>query len=256
MTVHYIVWGIGKMVDKATNGRDSFHNAFVLHSRPFQNSSQIIDLFTEDEGRVGVVARGALRGKSPLSAKLQPFTCLQVSWSGRGDLHTLTRTEITERPYHLHGRRTLCGLYANELLMRLLHRGDAHVTLFNNYKRLLNALGGGGDEACLLRAFEIQLLESVGFGFNLNTDCSGLPINPDQYYSYHPEEGMVPLSSSGGKSVTVMGKTLQWLRTTEDVVEKRVMQEAKQLLRSAIDYHLPSGVLESRKLIAQYGALS
>jgi len=248
------------MADTSRNSRDNFHHAFVLHTRPFRNTSQIIDLFTEDAGRVGVVARGATRsssrGRSSLSAQLQPFTPLQVSWSGRGELHTLNRTEVVRRSYSLQGRRTLCGLYANELLVRLLHRGDPHVKLFKQYGELLHSLDSGGDEASLLRAFEVQLLNAVGFGFDLQIDCAGVPIHSDQVYSYHPEEGMMPFSSSNKKSVTVMGKTLEWLRTTEGGVEKRVLQEAKHLLRSAIDYHLPNGMLESRKLIAQYGALN
>lgn len=260
MIVLCIVWGIERMAEASRNSRDKFHRAFVLHARPFRNTSQIIDLFTDDEGRVSVVARGATRGgargRSPLSVQLQPFALLQVSWSGRGELYTLNRTEVVGRSYSLQGRRTLCGLYANELLVRLLHRGDPHVKLFEQYGELLHSLDSGGDEACLLRAFEVQLLNAVGFGFDLQIDCAGVPIHSDQVYSYHPEEGMMPFSSSNEKAVTVMGKTLEWLRTTESKVEKRVMQEAKYLLRSAIDYHLPNDMLESRKLIAQYGALN
>ncbi len=237
------------------NNRDHFHNAFVLHVRPFRNSSQIVELFTEDAGRVGVVARGASRGKSPLSALLQPFTPLQLSWSGRGELHTLGRVEMREMAYRLPGRRSICGLYANELLMRLLHRGDSHSELFRLYHKLLQELSEGGDEAPLLRSFEVRLLEEIGFGFDLQLDCSGLPILPEQHYGYNPEQGIVPLAENGAQQFTVMGKTLQWLRSTELDVERQILREAKQLLRTAIDYHLPVE-LESRKLIAQYGALS
>ncbi len=239
--------------------RDQFHSAFVLHARPFRNTSQIVELLTEKMGRVGLVARGSTRGRSPQSALLQPFTPLQLTWSGRGELHTLNRLEATDSAFTLPGRRMLCGLYANELLVRMLHRGDPHPELFYGYQKLLLGLSQGEDEARVLRGFEVLLLEAIGFGFDLHLDCSGSPIHPEQHYGYHPEEGLTPVSHSisagGTHALLVMGKTLEWLRSTEEEVEKRILQEAKHLLRMAIDYHLP-GELESRKLIAEYGTLS
>ncbi len=236
------------------NSRYRLHDAFVLHSRPFRNSSQIVDLITEDEGKVAIVARGSSRGKSPQAALLQPFRPLQVSWSGRGELHTLNSVEPAGAVHALSGRRMFCGLYANELMVRLLHRGDAHPEIFFSYQQLVEALSGEADEGRLLRKFEIQLLEAVGFGFDLHQDSSGAPIHPEQRYRYHPEEGMVPSSVEHSQYLTVTGKTLEWLRSTEQPIEPPILREAKQLLRSAIDYHIP-GELQSRKLIAQYSTL-
>lgn len=235
------------------NQRHQLHDAFVLHSRPFRNSSQIVDLLTIDVGKVALVARGASRGKSPQSALLQPFRPLQVCWSGRGELHTLNSVEPAGTPFTLSGRRMFCGLYANELMVRLLHRGDAHPELFHSYHQLLQCLSSEEAEAPLLRKFEIELLEAVGFGFDLHHDSSGEPIEAQQRYRYHPEEGMVSVPAESRASVA--GTTLEWLRKTEATVAQTVQREAKQLLRSAIDYHVP-GELQSRKLIAQYSTLN
>ncbi len=237
------------------NSRYTLHDAFVLHSRPFRNSSLIVELFTLEAGKVGVVARGASRGKSPQSILLQPFRPLQVSWSGRGELHTLTGVEAAGVSCNLTGRRMFCGLYANELMVRLLHRGDAHPEIFARYQQLITQLGAGVSEGLLLRRFEVELLEAVGFGFDLLHDSTGVPIDPLQRYRYHPEEGMVPTQAANSQQISVTGKTLQWLRSTEQVVEQRVLREARQLLRSAIDYHVP-GELQSRKLMAQYSTIN
>lgn len=232
------------------------HDAFVLHARPFRNSSQIVELLTATEGKIGVVARGSSRGKSPQTALLQPFQPLQIAWSGRGELHTLSTVEPAGARFTLSGRRMFCGLYANELLMRLLHRGDSYPQLFSSYHHLLQRLSAGEEEGWLLRQFEIGLLEAVGFGFDLDLDSEGAPIAPQQRYRYHPDEGMVPTVTvtESGNHCTVMGRTLQWLQTMEREVEKTILREAKQLLRSALDYHIP-GELQSRKLIAQYSTL-
>ena len=167
----------------------------------------------------------------------------------------LTQVEAAAPPYRLQGRRMFCGLYANELLVRLLHRGDANPGLYQLYQQLVEQLSAGGDEGQLLRSFEVQLLESVGFGFDLHCDRDGTPIQSGQRYRYHPEQGMVPLAAENSQQTTVTGETLEWLRTTEAEVEQTILREAKQLLRAAIDYHIP-GELQSRKLIAQYSTLN
>lgn len=235
--------------------RHLLYDAFVLHARPFRNSSQIVDLFTAEQGKIGVVARGVTRGKSPQTALLQPFRPIQVAWSGRGELHTLNAVEPAGASFSLSGRRMFCGLYANELMVRLLHRGDPHPEIFTSYHQLIERLSLGGDEGRLLRHFEITLLQAVGFGFDLHRDSSGLPIEPQQRYRYHPEEGMVPAASEQSQQTTVFGETLQWLRETEATAGQGILREARQLLRSAIDYHIP-GELQSRKLIAQYSTLN
>jgi len=234
--------------------RHRLHDAFVLHSRPFRNSSQIVELLTPEHGKVGVVARGSSRGKNPQSALLQPFRPIQVAWSGRGDLHSVTALEPAGAAYSLSGRRMFCGLYANELMVRLLHRDDPHPAVFKQYHLLIEQLSVGADEGRLLRSFEVQLLEAVGFGFDLHCDSGGLPIDAEQRYRYHPEEGMGAVGGESGQRTTVMGRTLEWLRATETQVEQAILREAKQLLRSAIDYHIP-GELQSRKLIAQYSTI-
>jgi DNA repair protein RecO (recombination protein O) len=43
--------------------RVSLEPAYVLHGRPYRESSLLLEAFTRDHGRVGLVARGA-RSKS------------------------------------------------------------------------------------------------------------------------------------------------------------------------------------------------
>jgi DNA repair protein RecO (recombination protein O) len=67
--------------------------AFVLHHRPYANTSRIIDCLTPTRGRVGLVARGSRRPSSEQRALLQPFAPLRVSWLRRGELGRLTYVE-------------------------------------------------------------------------------------------------------------------------------------------------------------------
>src|ERR1035438_1312570 len=57
--------------------------AYVLHQRPFRDSSLIAEVFAREYGRMTVFARAA-RGPRSRFAALPPFRMLLLSWSGRG----------------------------------------------------------------------------------------------------------------------------------------------------------------------------
>ena len=66
---------------------------FVLHSYPYRETSLVIDVFSRDYGRVALVAKGAKRPHSALRGVLQTFQPLGLSWSGKGEVRTLTTAE-------------------------------------------------------------------------------------------------------------------------------------------------------------------
>ncbi|WP_208613148.1 DNA repair protein RecO, partial [Pantoea wallisii] len=45
---------------------EGWQRAFVLHSRPYSETSLLLDLFSESEGRVRVLAKGARSRRSQL----------------------------------------------------------------------------------------------------------------------------------------------------------------------------------------------
>ena len=73
--------------------RTSNQPAFLLHATPYRETSLVVDLFTRDLGRVPAIAKGAKRPRSALRAVLLQFQPLTVSFSGRGELRTLTAAE-------------------------------------------------------------------------------------------------------------------------------------------------------------------
>ncbi len=78
--------------------------AYVLHARPFRESSQLLELLTRDLGRVGAVARGARGAKSRWRGILQPFRPLLVSFRRRSDLATLTAADAADTDAWWDGR--------------------------------------------------------------------------------------------------------------------------------------------------------
>lgn len=231
--------------------------AYVLHQRPYRDSSAIAELFTPEHGRVGVVAKGVKRPKSPWRGLLQAFQPLLVSWSGRGELATLIGVDAQGEALRLPPAVMPSGFYLNELLMRLLHRHDAHVELFSCYDstlRHLATLAGdrqspqGGLEVAL-RLFEIRLLAALGYALVLDHDvASGTPIEREQTYCYQLERGPVA-EAVGEEGISVHGSTLLAMETG-CLATERDRREAKRLMRAALGRHLGDKPLFSRQLLS------
>lgn len=137
--------------------------AYMLHASAWRETSLIVQIFTRDHGNVAMVAKGAKRPYSALRPVLAAFQPLIVSWSGGGEVKTLTRAELAGIR-SLAGRSLMSAWYMNELLLRLLPREDPHPVLHDAYDAALAALEKGGNEAGALRRFEWTLLEETGYG--------------------------------------------------------------------------------------------
>jgi DNA repair protein RecO (recombination protein O) len=172
--------------------RQDAQPAFVLHSYPFKETSLVVELFTRDLGRIAVVAKGARRPKSSLRGVLLAFQPLLVSWTGRGEVHTLVRAEWDGAYQPLRGLALICGFYVNELLLKLMPRHDAHEGLFETYAATLGALEGAREPAGVLRTFEKALLRELGYAMTLDRDVeSGHSLAAQQRYTYFVERGPV-----------------------------------------------------------------
>lgn len=210
--------------------------AWLLHRHAFRNTSLVVDLFLPERGRVGAVARGGR--KIPA---LAPFTPLWVSLkAGRGELFSLRQVEPRGSALALQGTALYCGFYLNELLMRLLHRDDAHPALWPVYEHSLTALAGETPLDITLRRFERVLLDEIGYGLTLDHDAEGLPLDDRACYQWLPDQGLVRRADGypGDLLRALAGE--QW----SDAVRRM----AKPLLRTALAPHLGDKPLRSREL--------
>jgi len=170
--------------------RKQLEPAWLLHHRPWSDTSRIVDLMTREHGRVTLFAHGARRPKSPHRALLRPFVPLLVSWSGRADGGTLTSAEAGGAAPVLPAQRLISGFYLNELLLKLLPKEDRHESLYVAYGEALAALAEA-DEQPALRAFERVLLEELGYGLELAHEAgSRRPVVADRYYHFEAGRGV------------------------------------------------------------------
>ncbi|GAB6389198.1 DNA repair protein RecO [Stutzerimonas marianensis] len=217
------------------------HSAFVLHSRPYRESSALVDFFTP-QGRSRAVLRGA-RGKAGTLAR--PFVPLEVEFRGRGDLKNVGRMESAGLAYWLDGNALFSGMYLNELLIRLLPAEDAHPAMFDHYAATLPALAAKRPLEPILRAFEWRLLSELGYGFSLDTDIAGQPIAETGAYRLLPDTGLEPV----GQFQPGLFNGAELLAMAEaDWEVPGALAAAKRLMRQALAPHLGGRPLVSREL--------
>lgn len=155
--------------------------AWVLHTLPWRETSLIVEVFSQEHGRVALAAKGARRPLSALRGVLMAFQPLLVDWSGGGEVKTLIRAEWRGGQPLLTGRALLCGYYLNELMVRLTAREDPHPDLFDAYEAANSALGRGEALSPILRRFELALLQELGYGVSFtNAAAEGGAVLPEQ----------------------------------------------------------------------------
>lgn len=220
------------------------HAAYVLHTRAYRETSLLVDLITAEFGRISLVARGAKRGKAKISSLLQPFIPLTVSWYGNGELVTLKEVEAIGPAHNLLGKNAICGLYVNELLMRLLPKWDPCMITFSNYQQALLQINSSPQE--VLRRFEKELLSNLGYALQLMVDVqTGQAIKADRYYMYDPALG--PREVPAGHVAALQGASL--IALANDQYGTAMLADAKRLMRIVLSYYLGSKKLLTRELL-------
>lgn len=223
--------------------------AFILHHRPFRDSSQILDVLSRDHGKLALVARGSRGARSRLKGVLRPFMPLSISWFMKSDLGTLTGAEVNGAPLRLSGDALLSGYYVNELILHFLHRHDPQPEVFDAYAQTIQSLAAAGDDvAPCLRQFEIELLRQIGYALNLDHEYgSNAALVAEHHYEYRVEQGPVAVSRTAGQLV-FSGKMLAAI-AAQRFHEPDVLHAGSRLLREVIAFHLGGKELKSRKVL-------
>ena len=228
--------------------------AFVLHDRPYRETSLLLEVLTRDHGRVGLVARG-VRSARPRIPRglLKPLVALELGWSGQGELGTLVAAEAVGPGLRLAGQALWAALYLNELLVRLLARNDPHPGIYERYAQCLAELEPGAELAWTLRRFERDVLAELGYGLELEVDAgSGRALVADAAYSYDPERGPVAWAARP-LAPAVHGAALLALAGTR-CPEPAVLAELRRMMRAVLRHHLGGRELNAWRLRAPSGA--
>jgi DNA repair protein RecO (recombination protein O) len=235
----------------AAGRRVELARGYLLHQRPWRDSSLILELFSAEHGRLCAFARAA-RGPRTRFSGLQLFRPLLLSWSGRGVAPSLTAAESDGvAPASLPPQSLLSAWYLNELLLKLTVPHDPQPELYEQYALTLARLRAGDALESVLRQFELRLLELLGFGVELDRECgSGRAVQADAYYHFAPGVGVHQLGSDALTSAThgeaLSGRLLLMLAAGELPEDAQGQRETRSLLRAALDHCLEGRELRTR----------
>lgn len=217
---------------------------YLLHHRPWRDTSRILEIIARDHGRLTLFARGVRGPRSRLAPILQPFRPLLLSWSGRGEAAQLTGAEAAGESLPLPSPALMSGFYLNELLLKLTTRHDPHPELFDDYHHTLETLKAGAPLERSLRLFEKRLLENLGYGLLLGSEAqSGQAVGADAYYHFSPAVGLVPAVAE--VTGVVSGRSLLSLER-EELETPEALEDARRVLRAALGQCLEGRELASR----------
>lgn len=221
--------------------------AFVLHTRPWRDTSLLVEWFTEDFGRLTTYQRGARARSKKSPLRPMAFQCLHMMLAGRGDMKTAVQIEPAGRAHLFKGQSLAVGFYLNELLMRALHRQEPAPVLFAHYAQNLAELADSSvDYAAVVRAFERDLLVELGVGIDwLSTADTHEPINPQAMYWLAPEEGIL---QQRGRGYPVAGTILIAIAENRPLLDATERRQARELLQSLLAPHVGSAPFHSRAL--------
>ena len=239
--------------------------SYVLLNRAYSESSWIVEVFSQDFGRLALMAKGARRIKSKLKGTLLPFQPLLLSWSGKGEIPTLISAEIDQTDFKLAehelcGDALVCGFYCNELVVNLLHRHDPHSSLFKHYHETIMSLARNqhaSQSPQALREFEKIVMKETGYEVNFSFEADGkTPIDDQGFYRYQSSQGFVRLpgpqhAAFSGRVIKILGSGLNEKSQTinsPELYSVTEISQAKQLMRDILSQTLGYKQIVSREL--------
>lgn len=219
--------------------------AYVLHARKYGEHHLLVDMLTLAAGRIPLMVRGAGSAKSTRRGLLQPFNPLLINWSGPGTIPNLKQVEQRFTYAMPSGKALFSGFYLNELLIRLIEQNEPVPELFQVYEATLENLAGGKNLELSLRGFELELLQTLGYGVDLLYEGqSTIPVTAEARYFYEPQMGLKKVFSE--EQSLVRGDTLMALAQGH-VLDVRQAREARGLMRHILNYYLGDKPLKSRE---------
>lgn len=249
---------------------------YILHQAAYGESRSLIYLFSQELGMI----HGLGKKNLPLFLPISLFA------TGKKSLKTFSQSQLGAKITTLTGQGLFAGLYLNEILVKLLPFEEPMPAIWHAYQHTIDQIAAlfipattdsahGVDQPealtllkFLLRQFEHQLFDELGYGVDIHHDSLGNAFIPTQTYRYRLQQGFVPMVSDDmARHVTgqMLKQWQQWLTTPRQFISDYQQQpsQAKHLLnqmshsyRMVIDDLLNYQTLQSRELWRQLNQFS
>lgn len=137
----------------------------VVRTTDYGEGNKIVVLYTEEAGKLALMARGAKKARSRHAAVTQLFTLGEYVFYRRAGMGTLNSGEIVRSRALLRSdiEKTAYAAYAVELVDRLTEDGEASPALFRQLNAALDGIEAGKDAGVITTIFELKMLRFAGY---------------------------------------------------------------------------------------------
>jgi len=239
----------------------------ILNSRPLGEWDRIVEVFSEDMGRIQGVAKGARSFKNRFGGSLEPFTYCRLNLFKKrnGTLYRIESADIIESFHKIRDDLSLL-LHAScviDALRKLVPFEEPNKTISSLLYESLQRIVSGDPADKILFYYQIRLLQISGVGPRLegclkcNREIKGAKV----IISILDGGPVCPFCSvkTGGRHIVVTGGTIAVIRrwqcislyhVNRFILTDGVKEEIKEMLDKYISY------VTGKKLLNMEGYLS
>ncbi len=177
-------------------------NSFIIHSRPYSETSIIFDILTKQKGFISVLAKGVKR-KKDLSI-LQPSRELLLNFTN-ANFPILTKYEISDTNSLISTKFMLEILYFNELIYKFIPRNEPCSSLYKLYKSYIEYMKSTEDSSSIvIVGFEVLFLREIGYEITVDHSLEQ-NIKPEGHYFYNYQVGFKEITNSKNLDIAITG---------------------------------------------------
>ncbi|MEW6034867.1 MAG: DNA repair protein RecO [Chloroflexota bacterium] len=226
--------------------------AIVLRRTEFGEADRIVTFYTPGHGKLRALAKGVRRPKSKLSGYVELFTHSSLLMAHGRNLDVVTQGEVlhTFLPLKSDLHRSGCAFYVVELVSRSTVEHMENHPLFDLLLMTLDHLCHTEDTELLLRYFEVNLLQCLGYRPNLYRCINCNILLQPTAHSFSPSGGGILCPACAGAEPLVRPISVDAIKvlrlfqgadyaTASKVrIRRPLTSELEQVLRGYIEHLL------------------
>ena len=160
-------------------------NGVVIKTQDYRENDKLVWLYTDNLGKITMIAKGAKKSKSKFFANTIPLCYGEYLLFKGKSLFVLQEGKINNSFQGLLDNldKLTYSSFVCELIDIALVEGEKNIQVFKEFLTTLYLLNTDAlDYELLIRYFELKLLKATGYGLNLdNCVCCGKKINVSNY---------------------------------------------------------------------------
>ena len=218
--------------------------AICIRTVDYSETSQIVTFFTNKNGKIGAIAKGSKRPKSPFEGPIEMLSMGRIVFAQHteGKLNTLTEFQQQPALSCLTGNLFALNsaLFAAELINKLTDEHDPHQKLFDSFIIFLRNIQTAKDNSGILSQmvlFQLSLLKEIGLLpiFNACINCrNNFNENWQQTYFSSSANGLVCRDCETGftEKIKLTSQTASCLADLKLIAEtkEKTLNEIEKIL--------------------------